>query len=238
MRNLVFYSDQITPANAAIDARLTALLARRGPGRRIGYVASGPEPDRRFFRQRQDYYARQDLDLCLFFEAGTARGADDLAALLRCDAIHLAGGHTAGFLRRLSENDLLAPLRRWAEAGGVLIGTSAGAILMTPTIATDALFSGAAPDAHRDAAALDLVPFEFFPHLDARPSYLDDLIRYSRATPRPILACADGDGVVVTEGVVRCVGAPLWIADGVARPARDFPLRDLSGAPPRRPPGA
>ena len=66
MVRLVMYSDQIIPENDKVDAHLLYLLA--GRGHRIGYVASGPEPDRRFYRQRRDYYAKLDLDLSVFLD--------------------------------------------------------------------------------------------------------------------------------------------------------------------------
>ena len=46
-----------------------------------------------------------------------------------CDAIHLTGGNTFQFSYWLRERGLDAELKRYAKAGGVLIGVSAGAIL-------------------------------------------------------------------------------------------------------------
>lgn len=230
MINLALYSDQIIPENAAVDVRLLAMLKARGAGTRIGYVASGPEPGKRFFHERKIYYARCGLDLAAFHEAGTA-DAGVRNALFACDAIHLSGGHTGGFLRRLRGGALLDPLRDWALAGGVLIGTSAGALLMTPTIAADALFSGNRPEEVQNGAALGLVPFEFFPHLNGNAAYLPALIRYSRFTPRPILACNDGAGVVASGGRVACIGRSVWIEDGAVQPASRIRLAGLSVEP-------
>jgi dipeptidase E len=225
--NLAFYCDQIIPENGAIDERLLAIIRSNGPGRRIGYIPSGPEPDRRFFRERGEYYARYGLDLRIFYDPDETHAEDAEAELFRCDAIHLVGGHTARFLARLKRSGLIASLRNWAHDGGVLIGTSAGAIIMTPTIATDALFTGDAPEDMMTEAALDLVPFEFFPHLDSRPTFLPELIRYSRFTSRPILACNDGDGLVVSQDRLECIGQPLWIANGEARTATNLPLNAI-----------
>lgn len=217
MVNLALYSDQIIPENSAIDARLIALMQSLGLGTRLGYVPSGPEPSRRFFTERKDYYRRIGLDLSLFHDPDDTTGMD---ALLACDAIHLSGGHTASFLARLKRAGMVEPLREWATRGGVLIGTSAGAILMTPTIAVDALFSNGRPEDVKDGEALNLLAFEFFPHLNGRQSLLPDLIRYSKTTPRPIIACNDGDGLIVSAGQVELIGNPLWIADGETKEAR------------------
>lgn len=228
MVSLIFYSDQIVPECSALDNRLLELLKTRGTGKQLAYIASGPEPDRSFFQSGQAYYDRSGLDLSLFFDLDEPHSAEAIAALFACDAIHLSGGHTGGFLERLKRSGMIGPLRDWALAGGILIGVSAGAILMTPTIATDALFIGQRPENVTDGDALDLVPFEFFPHLNDEATYLPDLLRYSAHTPRPILACNDGDGVVVAGGRVECVGSPLWVSGGAVLAAGEIELHGFS----------
>ncbi|WP_457583695.1 Type 1 glutamine amidotransferase-like domain-containing protein [Ensifer canadensis] len=228
MLNLVLYSDQIFPACSAIDRRLVELLKARGTGNRLAYVASGPEPDRNFFMNAQSYYDRSGLDLSLFYDLDEPHTAEDISALFASDAIHLSGGHTGGFLERLRRSGMVQPLRDWALSGGILIGVSAGAILMNPTIATDALFIGRRPEEIADGDALDLVPFEFFPHLSDGDTYLPDLLRYSTGTSRPIVACNDGDGVVVADGRIECVGNPLWISGGTVRTPGEIELGGFS----------
>jgi dipeptidase E len=224
MLNLVLYSDQVIPANEKVDWALVALMDSRG--RRIGYVPSGPDPGAGFYSQRQVYYARYGLTLDTFFDLDCDHSGAELAALFGCDAIHLSGGNTAHFLARLRRSGMLEKVRHWASGGGILIGTSAGAILMTPTIAVDAIFSGGCPLDVTDGAALDLVSFEFFPHVQARPNYLPELVAYSAKTTRPIIACPDGDGIVVTDGVVKCIGELLFIKNGVVSKATNIPSMD------------
>ncbi|WP_077960614.1 Type 1 glutamine amidotransferase-like domain-containing protein [Ensifer adhaerens] len=228
MLNLILYSDQLVPDCSAIDQRLAEMLRARGGGNRIAYVASGPEPDRSFFLAARSYYGRYGLDLGLFFDLDEPHPEEAVAALFASDAIHLSGGHTGGFLERLKRSGMRAPLRDFALSGGVLIGVSAGAILMAPTIATDALFIGERPEDITDGAALDLTPFEFFPHLGDDESYLPALLRYSLSTSRPILACNDGDGIVVSGGRIECFGEPLWISGGAVRTPDDVNLDGFS----------
>ncbi|WP_353646217.1 Type 1 glutamine amidotransferase-like domain-containing protein [Mesorhizobium sp. WSM2239] len=226
MINAVFYSDQVIPANEKVDIRLTELMGERG--RRIGYIPSGPDPNLRFYSEKRAYYARQGLALDIFYDLDRDHGSAELDTLLACDAIHLSGGNTAAFLARLRRSGMLGRLRNWANDGGLLVGTSAGAILMTPTVAVDALFGDGSPEDVRDGAALDLVPFEFFPHVQAKASYLPDLLAYSTRNSRPIIACPDGDGVVVAHGVVECIGDPLWLSNGSVERVREMTLAALS----------
>ncbi|QEN84775.1 peptidase E [Labrys sp. KNU-23] len=222
MLNLALYSDQIIPENSVIDARLVELLEARAGGYRIGYIPSAPEPDRRFFNERKAYYSRCRLRLSVFYDLDIPHSAEETGELLACDAIHLSGGHTRGFLERLRQSGLIPVLRDWVLSGGILIGASAGSILMTPTIATDSLFSGGNPEETVDGEALDLVPFEFFPHLGVQTDYLPKLIHYSRHISRPIIACRDGEGVVLTRGKIEYFGTPLWIEGGVAHQANQL----------------
>lgn len=210
--SLLLYSDQIIPANARIDARLLEILRSRGP--RIGYVGSGPEPDRRFFEERRAYYAGLDLQLDVFVDPASALEHEVRSSLFGCDAIHLAGGDTAAFLHWLREAELIQALRDWAQAGGTLIGTSAGAILMTPSIALNALYEGNDPETVGAPEALDLLPFEVFPHWEDRPDYESALLSHSRRTAHPIAAIPDGDGIVVSRGRVNCIGPILWFQRG------------------------
>ncbi|MFD2262959.1 hypothetical protein ACFSM5_08680 [Lacibacterium aquatile] len=49
-------------------------------------------------------------------------------------------------------------------------------------------------------------------------------MRYSRITLRPIIACNDGDGLVVTGGVVEGIGSAVWIEAGTSRDLAPGPI--------------
>ncbi len=213
MATLVMYSDQVILENEKVNERLLDLMA--GRGRCIGYVPSGPEPDRQFYHEKQAYYAKLGLNLSVFFDTTAPLDEAGLTTLLDCDAIHLSGGDTRAFLRLLKANGLFGPLAEWTRKDGILIGTSAGAILMTPTVALDAMFSGDDPSTVHDGGALDLVPFEFFPHMDKSKDCLPQLLAYSSKKSRSIAACKDGDGVVVNGNVIESVGDIVWMRNGV-----------------------
>jgi dipeptidase E len=222
MTKIFLYSDQVIPANRKIDRRLADV---KGDDRKIGYIPSGPDPDGRWFKDRIAYYACYDLELPFSFDLDQTLSAGDIENLFSCNAVHLSGGDTAAFLWRLRRSNMMKVLRAWAELDPVFIGVSAGAIILTPTIATDALFSGGRPEDMRDGDALNLVPFEFFPHFNKNQGYLDELLRYSRHTPRPIAACADGEGLFFRDGKIECFGKPQWIFNGAACDVGEISLR-------------
>ena len=210
---LALYSDQVIAENAPMDRRLAEIVRQRGD--HIGYVSSGPDPDRHFINEKVAYYAEYGLKLDPFIDLDDIV-PDDLERLFSCNAIHLSGGHTGHFLQRLRNADVLERLRAWTRDDGILIGTSAGAILMTPTIAVDAFFLGQQPEDITDGEALDLVPFEYFPHLNEDERFLPALLRYSETITNHIVACRDGEGLIVHKDGVEIFGKPLLIFRGSA----------------------
>ncbi|MGV2101712.1 Type 1 glutamine amidotransferase-like domain-containing protein [Rhizobium sp. 21-4511-3d] len=210
---LVLYSDQVIAENAPMDRRLAEIVRQRGE--HIGYISSGPDPDRSFFKEKAAYYREHGLTLDPFIDLD-AVVPKDLERLFSCNAIHLSGGHTGHFLQRLHNANVFERLRSWALDDGILIGTSAGAILMTPTIAVDAFFLGQQPSDITDGEALDLVPFEYFPHLNEDESFLPKLLRYSATISHPVVACRDGEGLIVHSDGVEIFGKPLMIFQGSA----------------------
>lgn len=212
MRRLVLYSDQILPETEKVDQELMALLGKSNPT--IGYIPSSTDPQRKYYEERRAYYAQLGMTLPVYFEVDEAYDPNRLKALLACDAIHLTGGNTYYFLHWLRKRDMLVPLRQYVARGGVLIGVSAGAILMTPDITTAALCGDEPLEGETDLAALHLVDFAFVPHFGAIPSDLVALQAYSRDRQVVVYACRDGEGIVVEDDQVKCIGDVTVIVDG------------------------
>ncbi|HWD37827.1 MAG TPA: Type 1 glutamine amidotransferase-like domain-containing protein [Fimbriimonas sp.] len=180
---LALYSDQVIPGNAPIDLRLLSLIGNDRP--RIGYVASSPDPERLWFEEKRSYYARFGAHLAPYVDESSPSLA--IEDLLACDAIHLSGGNTFHFLSWIRKRGLSELLPRYVHSGGVLVGTSAGAILMTPDIATAEHCGDQNLDGLTDFSALNLVDFDFLPHFAG-----------ADFTPRrKTYACPDGAGIIV-----------------------------------------
>jgi dipeptidase E len=213
MRRLVLYSDQIVPDTDKVDQELVALLGRSNPT--VGYIPSSAGSQRQYYYEaRRVYYARLRMTLAVDFGLDQGYDPNRLEALLACDAIHLSGGNTYYFLHWLRQRDMLAPLRRYVAQGGVLIGVSAGAILVTPDIATAAFGRDEPLVGETDLAALHLVDFAFVPHFQGTPSALVAVQAYSRRCQVPVYACRDGDGIVVVDDQVKCIGDITVAANG------------------------
>jgi dipeptidase E len=133
------------------------------------------------------------------------------------DIIFLGGGNTYYFLKELRKNKILAQLKKFVKKGGILAGESAGAIMTTPCIDMAGI-----PDFDRDDnddnvrnfKALDLVPFEFFPHYKNSKRYRQELVRCSKQNKKQIYACSDGSGLIVKGTEIKPIGRVYFFNRG------------------------
>jgi dipeptidase E len=201
-RKLAFYSDQEAPANEQMDARVLRLIGRSQP--KIGYIPATSDPERIYFRSKADYYTGIGANLAVYVDPNQDTSDAEWSTLLSCDAIHLSGGNTFSFLSWVKRRGVLPLLTRYVTEGGVLIGVSAGAILMTPDV-NSALLCGDVRDKQlMDDAGLGLVDFHFWPHFDSTSVNQNQSILAS-AIP-DLYACPDGSGIVVDGEEVELFG--------------------------------
>lgn len=198
---LALYSDQEIAANAALDERLLRLVGVRRP--RIGYVSSIPDPYRSYFENKRQYYRRLGADLTVYVDSESVALDKDLKNLVGCDAIHLSGGNTFAFLHWLKAREVLPMLRAYAiEDRGVLVGVSAGAILMTPSIETALLCGDVRLTDVADDEGLGLVDFHFWPHYQPGVELDFPLERCG-----VLYGCEDGTGIIVDGTSIELHGA-------------------------------
>ncbi len=199
---LVLYSNQGSPQSDSLDARLLQLLPSRCT---VGYVPASPDRDRKFFSGFARHYERLGIALRFFGLEDEFRPAE-VAELLKLDAIHLSGGNAFRFLHWLRARGLFSELQKYIARGGVLIGVSAGAILMTRDIRSAAICGDAPYPALGDNAGLALVDFAVLPHFDDSDAQRDALVRLSEDLGGVAYGVPDGSGIVVDGAHVELVG--------------------------------
>jgi dipeptidase E len=124
----------------------------------------------------------------------------------RSDAVFLGGGNTFVLLDQLRKSyfdELLISMHR---AGKILIGESAGALVLGPTIAPIRFIDEPerAPELS-DFAGLGLLPF--FPAVHfGRSEYLDQYASITQAAfslKLPVLALRDADSALIRRGLIE-----------------------------------
>jgi dipeptidase E len=202
LRKLALFSDdQEVHANEAMNERLLRLIGR--PRAQIGYIPEASDPARVVFDRKRECYAQMGAELSVYFDEDASER--ERMALLSCDAIHLSGGNTFTFLYWLRERGLLPMLRRYVAAGGVLVGVSAGAILMTPSVRSSSLCGDPPDERLTDYAALGLVDFHFWPHFDPACQLNGEQSALAESLPK-LHACPGGAGIIVEGDAVELFG--------------------------------
>ena len=206
MSKLVLYSDQVIDENRKVDYELLKLINKYNPS--IAYIPSSSDISRKYFNQKIEYYKALGITDLRYFDLDQEYDASKVDEIFKCDAIHLSGGNTFYFLHLLKKREFIDLLKAYVKNGGVLIGISAGSILMTDSID----IAGLGKDADEnfvgieDKSALGLIDFEFAPHWDGENGYIGLLSTYARDKNKVVYACKDGDGIIVDGSKVRLIG--------------------------------
>ena len=204
--NLVLWSSE--GKNPAIEREVSAMLTdKQNP--LITFIPSDSDDYKNEFQAFKKKFRRMGFTRFVYLLADKKLSVSQKKNLLKSDAIFLGGGNTFYFLKHLREQGLLTQLRAYAKKGGILLGLSAGSIMMTANIKTAEVPSEEADDNDvgiTDLKALNLAPFEFSPHYEFSKSIDAELKEYSKTKSKPIYACADGEGIIVKNGKIQFIG--------------------------------
>lgn len=199
---LLLHGDQGGSRSRDADRRLLSTLGVATP--HIGYVSAAPDADRIGFEDRAEHYAGLGASLRAYVDESNA-STRTMSQLEACHAIHLSGGNTFTFAHWLRQSKLFEALRHYALNGGALIGVSAGAIMLTPSVTSAALCGDFRPPEVVEDSGLSLVPFGFWPHFNKSALRSPDAHGFLQSY-ESVYACPDGCAVLVQGAKVECIG--------------------------------
>jgi dipeptidase E len=149
-------------------------------------------------------YGFNDIDIVDF----TAAGVDWRSRLHAADVIYVGGGNTFHLLDQARQTGFDVWLRQSLE-NKVYVGSSAGSILVTPSIQVAALETG---DENlpglTDLTGLNVVGFEIEPHCDMMR--FADVERYADTRPNAVYALDDLSAVQYIDGQSQVVSSGSW----------------------------
>ena len=206
---IIFYSDQVIPENERLDRRFLEMIGKDKP--RLAYIPSASDSTRRYYLEKREYYKRYGIEDILYFDLNKEYDPSLTDELLSCDAIHLSGGDPFQFLGAIRKRGFGPVLKKYHEDGGVLLGISAGAIVLTPSINISHVFYKSRTDKHQ---AVGLVDFHFLPHWNQREDRLEAVKSFSLENRATVYACCDGAGMVMQGGNIELVGDVVKIENG------------------------
>lgn len=171
---------------------------------RVAYISSAPQSvERPYYHSTIEDFSHFGKDIKIdYFDLSKAFSDETLHSLLNYGTIYLSGGNTYTFLDDARKRNVYPILKQHLEHGGLLIGASAGSIMMTPSIA---IASGADENIPglTDFTGFNFVDFEFHPHFVE--SDYDFLSKYNRENTK-IYLCKDHNGIFFSEGSIKLFG--------------------------------
>ncbi len=212
---LVLYSGY-AEANEPIDRAALRLTGKKNP--RFVFIPSANHVPEFEYEYVKDTYGALGVTNIAQLNLDRPYSLNDAEKIIKsADIIYLSGGNTFYFLKSIRRNHFDRLLLKFVHSGGVLAGLSAGAIIMTPSIAT-ASYPKFDRDENtvgiRNLDALGLVNFDFFPHYNHEPEYARELRKQSALIKRPIYGVSDGGGIIVENGRLSFFGNVWGHVDG------------------------
>ncbi|MCL2917157.1 Type 1 glutamine amidotransferase-like domain-containing protein [Shewanella litorisediminis] len=187
-------------------------LASIGDNPSVGYLASSADPTREYFQPIVELYDSLGAQITAFAEPIHGPDCELYDPLFACDIIHLCGGNTFEYLHHLGASGLDARLKAFVAAGGHLVGVSAGAVLMTPDIAS-ATYCGDEPVVpFQVTEGLGLVTFGVIPHVQDKAALAARLQTNEVPLTTALYLMADTDAIEFRDGQLHTTGTPTLIA--------------------------
>ncbi len=195
---LLSKTDSLSPN---LKNKLQQEIGKRG--NKVAYVSSEPQDGTRpfYFSTIEDYYViNKDIQVD-YFDLSENFSDEQLLELLNYGTIYLSGGNTYIFMDSANKRNLLPILEKHLNNDGLLIGASAGAIMMTLSIDLAECEDENIPNI-KNTTGFGFVDFEFHPHFTNSQEEQEYLSDYEKKKDTKVYACKDGDGIYVnTDGV-------------------------------------
>ncbi|MBM3383349.1 MAG: hypothetical protein FJY29_13065 [Betaproteobacteria bacterium] len=197
---LVLHSDQTFELTGARDAELLrSLSGKKNP--KIVYLGSTSNARRKVFDDCRKYYEKIGFTDVQLLEPEQANNDEKSIAFKNSDVVHLSGGEVIPFAERLRATGCDHLLKEFVQRGGVVIGVSAGAMILGSTFKTSALF--------REKGffvGLGLYDFEIIPHASEMFPKKDAVKNFAEKNKVNIYTLNDGDVLVVQGKKIKVMG--------------------------------
>ncbi len=177
-------------------------------GNRVAYISSEPQVgDRPYYLSTiEDYHAINKNIQVDYFDLSENFSDEQLLELLQYGTIYLSGGNTYIFMDSANKRNLFPILKKHLDSNGLIVGASAGSIMMTQSIDL-AEYGDENNILLKNTAGFGFVDFEFWPHFSNTVEEQKCLAEYKKRKNIKVYVCEDGGGVFVRNGKIDLFGA-------------------------------
>lgn len=162
----------------------------------VGYLSYYTDAELTRFEKTKRCYSNLGYKRFRCFDLDEKYKLNSLDELLKCNLIHIPGGNTFDLLNLINKYNLLDKLRLFVKNGGVLVGVSAGSILISPSISV-AKFADENVEDIENLNALNLIDFTLKPHWQNWEDKSLLFKEFSRDSNLKVYTLKDGEGIVI-----------------------------------------
>lgn len=207
---LIMFSEQLINKDNPMNRAIKNILKEKDM--KIGFIPCTSDISKKYYNETKSYYESFGIKKLLYFDLDKDYNENLLYELLSCNAIHLYGNNTEKFIESLRSKGLDKILIQYVKDGGILIGSSAGSIIMSSNI--EIINCIGEKTTLDNKTALNLVEFEFIPHWGENKNNLYKIIDYSTKGEKPIYCFKDGYGVIINGDTMNFYGDVIKIYKG------------------------
>ncbi|TSC54671.1 MAG: peptidase S51, dipeptidase E [Parcubacteria group bacterium LiPW_30] len=189
--------------NSDLRDSLKEEISKRG--NIVAYISSEPqEEDKPYYLSTIKDYKEINNDIQVdYFDLSESFSDEDIDGLLKYGVIYLSGGNTYVFMSDAKKRNLYSILEKHLKNDGLVIGASAGSIMMTLSIDLAFIEDENTPNL-KDTKGFGFVDFEFHPHFsESDYSFLSEYVERKKTK---IYICKDGDGMFYSDGNIKLFG--------------------------------
>jgi len=205
---LVLYSGGYLVDNDELNEVVMQMITHKSKSH-ITYIPAAYDDSDEYYEEFITQFTKLGVEYFSVFHVDKPFNRRELKDILKSDAIYLSGGNTFYFLKHLRESGCMNILKKYVDSGGILMGESAGSIIMCEDIATAGYprWDRDENDVEiTDITGLSLTDFNFFPHFEVDDRYVNELRYRSTLINKPIYAAPDCSGIVVDYEKLTFVG--------------------------------
>lgn len=202
----IFLLSKTDTLNPELRETLGSEIKKRG--NKIAYISSEPQDDQRpyYLSTIEDYEKISEGVNVDYFDLSDNFSDEALEKILEYGTIYLGGGNTYIFMNSARKRSLYKLLRKHLNNGGLLVGASAGSIMMTPLIDIAEGFDENIFNT-TEVKGFAFVPFEFHPHYEE--IHREYLSSYMKNKETDLYLCRNGDGVFCGDDGIQLFGKVL-----------------------------
>jgi len=179
------------------------------------FVPAHEEDSEDEFRQlKKDFKQKLKFKNVVFSPLESLSAKQVKLNIQKSDVLFLGGGNTFEFFENLQRKRLQSTLKNFLKEGKLIIGLSAGGILLTPSLMMACYPSKDADEYNaklKNLKGFDFLPFEVCPHYKNSKQMNKDLITYSALHDLPVYGIRDGGYIGLNEkGSFYADGTPMF----------------------------